>query len=823
MRRGINVRGLLAGAGTLVVVVGLTFAGVRGGYPATRPQLLSGSAWLPSAQVGQLTLLDGSSAEVAAQVQVAGRGEHLDAVQQGAHAYAVNRSTGTIRRVDGATFEVSQPATPIPLASAGLQAFAGPDALYALDSRRGVLMSADPKTLANRGPAVPLASQVNPQAAALDDAGRLWVLDPTTGDLVWIDHGQRHVRRGVTRPGAGLLVLAGGAPVVVDTANRTAALLDRESAATRTTVGLDLRPSDRIQVSGSPHSPRLYLVASRGVLDICDLTATTCATALPLGPVNGDLGPPVETGGRLFVPDYASGQVWIVDLQQSRVTAQPKILDPKTRFQLLARDGVVFFNDPDSEHAGVIRLDGGVRPIPKYDPKDPGKGVPGRSGDARAKLTGADTTDEPTPDTPPDSPPNNPPAGRTEQPRIQISVSKSTVQVGTEVAVKVTAVAGPQPTGAQWTFGDAQSATGTRTSHHWDTPGTYQVSVRATFADGRSAVASLPIQVLATAPVTAALTVRLTGTGQGQVTSQPAGIACPPTCTASFVSGDRVQLTATAAAGSTLRAWTGACTGTGTICQLTMTAPGAQTTVDFAAGPTLRVTATAGGTVTGSGINCPGTCRAGFSPGQSATLTATPRQYFTFAGWGGACSGTGTCALTMDADKNVTATFRDMAAPETCVGYNPATLQIVNLGAPGFELRSNAGRLKLLDTAQDAQNALSVARGFTQRCFIGQRTPRGCCTVDGTEYWKGGAGRAGPVSPEDCLGYNPNNLTIVQVNDANGTWWSLRDGSMWMEAYSTEAGAVRGLRMAQQHSSQCFIGRSNGRANRYAYILEYWR
>src|SRR5947208_1161120 len=113
MGRLINPRGLLAGAGTLAVVVGLTFAGVRGGYPATRPQLLSGSAWLASAQVGQLTLLDGSSAEVAAQVQVANRGEQFDVVQQAATAYAVNRSTGTIRRVDGATFDVSQPATPI--------------------------------------------------------------------------------------------------------------------------------------------------------------------------------------------------------------------------------------------------------------------------------------------------------------------------------------------------------------------------------------------------------------------------------------------------------------------------------------------------------------------------------------------------------------------------------------------------------------------------------------------------------------------------------------------------------------------------------------
>ena len=30
------------------------------------------------------------------------------------------------------------------------------------------------------------------------------------------------------------------------------------------------------------------------------------------------------------------------------------------------------------------------------------------------------------------------------------------------------------------------------------------------------------------------------------------------------------------------------------------------------------------------------------------TLTATPDATSTFAGWSGACSGTGTCTLTMD-------------------------------------------------------------------------------------------------------------------------------------------------------------------------------
>ena len=573
-----RVRAILAGTATAAVVAGVLVAGVHGGYPASRPQLLSGSAWLASASVGQLTLLDGSTAEIAAQVQVASRGDRVDVVQQAATAYAVNRTTGTIRRVDGATFEATPPVTPLAETRDGLQAYAGADALYALDSKRGVLTSADPRTLTNRGAPMPLASQVNAQAAALDDAGRLWVLDAATGDVVWIDHGQRHSRRGVAAPGAGLLTIADGAPVVVDTDRRTAAVLDPHDGSTRNTVGLDLRAGDRLQISGSPHTSQIYLVAGRGVLAICELTATTCGAAVPLGSAgDGQLGAPVETGGRVFVPDYGSGKVWIVDRTAPRVIAQPKILDPQTQFQLLSRDGVVFYNDPNSEHAGVIRLDGGFSVVAKYDPKDPDKGLSGRGA--------AGLPPQSVPDTPPDSPnppaPDQPPPDPNAQPdpatqpdpgtqpeqadRVRISVTKSTAMVGEDVTLKVAANGARQPVDARWTLGDGQTRTGTSVTHRWAAPQTYQVSVRATFANGRTATASLPIQITARRPT---LTLSVPGTG-GTVSG--AGITCPPACSTTTAPGQSVTLTAKAANGFVLAGWNGGgCAGTGGSCTVAM-------------------------------------------------------------------------------------------------------------------------------------------------------------------------------------------------------------------------------------------------------------
>ena len=65
------------------------------------------------------------------------------------------------------------------------------------------------------------------------------------------------------------------------------------------------------------------------------------------------------------------------------------------------------------------------------------------------------------------------------------------------------------------------------------------------------------------------------------------------------------------------------------------------------------------GSITSSpaGINCGSTCSASFASGTAVTLSAAPDATSTFAGWSGACSGTGACTVTLTADASVTATF----------------------------------------------------------------------------------------------------------------------------------------------------------------------
>ena len=87
---------------------------------------------------------------------------------------------------------------------------------------------------------------------------------------------------------------------------------------------------------------------------------------------------------------------------------------------------------------------------------------------------------------------------------------------------------------------------------------------------------------------------------------------------------------------------------------------------------TLTVTkaGTGSGTVTSSpaGINCGSDCSESYASGTNVTLTAAPGAGSTFAGWSGACSGTGSCAVTMSAARSVTATFNATTPVATIYG-----------------------------------------------------------------------------------------------------------------------------------------------------------
>ncbi len=237
----------------------------------------------------------------------------------------------------------------------------------------------------------------------------------------------------------------------------------------------------------------------------------------------------------------------------------------------------------------------------------------------------------------------------------------------TQVTIAATADAASTFTG--WTGCTSSSASlkGVKSKAGTGTP----VS-RTLTKGGKSASAQSTCMVMITGDKTVTAnfepgkTLTVTKTGSGAVTSSPSGVNCGSTCATPFQVGTEVTLTATPAAGYGFAYWSGACTGAALTCKVVMN-DDTQVAALFNSTKTRKFTLSTSrkkvnsgdGTIAGSDgiIDCGKTCSKPYYPGAPVTLTATPAANSVFTGWGGACSGTETCSVTMDKATKVTATF----------------------------------------------------------------------------------------------------------------------------------------------------------------------
>ena len=160
------------------------------------------------------------------------------------------------------------------------------------------------------------------------------------------------------------------------------------------------------------------------------------------------------------------------------------------------------------------------------------------------------------------------------------------------------------------------------------------------------------------------VTARKVNGGAGTVASGDGMITCTGTCAKSYYPDTPVTLSATPGAGSVFQGWAGACSGTGA-CTVKMNKVQAVTATFI--GPQRLTLIKQGvnrgtGTVTSdpAGLSCGETCTGtshSYAYGRQVTLTAVAAGQSVFRGWAGACSGTGTCKVTMSAARSVTAVF----------------------------------------------------------------------------------------------------------------------------------------------------------------------
>ena len=214
-------------------------------------------------------------------------------------------------------------------------------------------------------------------------------------------------------------------------------------------------------------------------------------------------------------------------------------------------------------------------------------------------------------------------------------------------------------------------------------------------------------------------------TGNGRVTSSPAGIDCGATCAAGFPTGSTVTLTATPASGWSFAGWGGACAGVG---PCTFTIDGPKNVQATFTPPSFRLTVAAAGKGSvasdPAGIACGSACSTSFASGRGVTLTASPAPGASFAGWGGACSGAGaTCTVPMTGARAVTALFSGAAGQPLAIatsgeGSVRSSRGGINCGSSCSAVVANGSRVTLTATA----GAGSRLVGWSGACSGSSRT-----------------------------------------------------------------------------------------------------
>ena len=154
---------------------------------------------------------------------------------------------------------------------------------------------------------------------------------------------------------------------------------------------------------------------------------------------------------------------------------------------------------------------------------------------------------------------------------------------------------------------------------------------------------------------------------------------------------------------------------------------------------TVSVSGSGNGTVTSANpaqISCPSDCTEGYPSGTSVILSAAPAPGSIFTGWGGACSGTGGCTVTMDAAKTVTAGFANTSSTPVT-----RTLTVVKQGDGIGTVTSNPVGINCgSDCSQGYPNGTAVTLTATPAAgntFVGWDgggcSGSGTCTVSMTQ------------------------------------------------------------------------------------------
>ncbi|MCC6434737.1 MAG: PKD domain-containing protein [Acidimicrobiales bacterium] len=405
-------RAVLAALVGVVLIFGLR----ANGSVADELETVDRSAWLVDPPMGTLVRVNALAGDVTTKIEVAKPRQQLSAAQLGDSAVVLNRSTGSVGRIDGATLQFQ---TGQSLASAGADlALVGNDgAAFAVDTSDGRLVALDPADLSTRFETSISPGQATP--AVVDSAGRLWAFDAKRGEVIRFASADGEVKRaqvtdpvdarppatGDAVPPPDQLTLVGDQPVLVQPALGRALRIKGDASA-GDSLCLAGATDGATMVTGSPvgQPPMLYTLATAsGELWVTDVDENSCVVSLELGDESkGEgtdaYGQPVALGARVFVPVLAAGggggatqlshQVLVVAGNKIDRGIDLDFAVPSShRLELFEQSGLLWFNDLQGSMAGVLTPSGPTLVVDKKDQSsisgtDTAKQGSGRSGPA---------------------------------------------------------------------------------------------------------------------------------------------------------------------------------------------------------------------------------------------------------------------------------------------------------------------------------------------------------------------------------------------------------------------------------------------------------
>ena len=346
------IRGRTIGQLTALGILGIAAMAllIGAGYSSSRVELQTGSTWLPNEEDGEIAHVAGPAAEVDFRIQLADDGDKLSVAESEVGLFVLNRSSGTLMRVDPGTYTVEDQED-LERTTAETFLRVGRDVVYAIhaDGTVDVLGATDLRRTASHDVSGSLPS------AEVDGKGSLWVTSSESGELIEID--ERRVKSRVAIADAGdelaVTIGAGGRPGVLNRSTRTWSQPQGAMS-----VELPDKAGSNVQVAaaGEWSTPSF---ASDGAWVSFD--STNGKTKIQSSVVDGQASSrPIIDDERVYIADPADGSLAVLAADDGALLHDPIVREGGGWYRPVVRDRFVLASASQSSTGWVVDPDGDV-------------------------------------------------------------------------------------------------------------------------------------------------------------------------------------------------------------------------------------------------------------------------------------------------------------------------------------------------------------------------------------------------------------------------------------------------------------------------------